>query len=47
VRKLKPMDWDRIRIFLEVTRTGTRVNLQHRDVNRVGEVRSLFRIEEY
>ena len=47
VRKLKSMDWDRIRILPEVTRTGMRVNLQHRDVNRLGEVRSLFRIEEY
>jgi hypothetical protein len=29
VRKLKSMDWDRIRIFLEVARTGMRVNRQH------------------
>ncbi len=41
------MDWDRIRIFQEVARTGMRVNRQHKDVYRGSEVRSLFRIEEY
>jgi hypothetical protein len=28
VRKLKSMDWDRIRIFLEAARIGMRVNRQ-------------------
>jgi hypothetical protein len=42
VRKLKSMDWDRIRIFLEVARTGMRVNRQHMDVNRASMVHSLF-----
>ncbi len=35
------------RIFLEVARTGMRVNRQHKDVNRARQVHSLFRIEEY
>jgi hypothetical protein len=35
------------RIFLEVARTGMRVNRQHKDVNRASQVHSLFRIEEY
>jgi hypothetical protein len=47
VRKLKSMDWDRIRIFLEVVRTDVRVNRQHKDANRASEGHSLFRIEEY
>jgi len=41
------MDWDRILIFLEVGRTGMRVNRRHKDVNRASEVHSLFRVEEY
>ena len=40
VRKLKPMDWDRIRIFLEVARTGARVNRRHKDANRASRVGS-------
>ena len=47
MRKLKSMDRDRIRIFLKVACTGMRVNRRHKDVNRVSEVHSLFRIEEY
>jgi hypothetical protein len=42
VRKLKSMDWDRIRIFPEAARTGMRVNRQHMDVNRASMVHSLF-----
>jgi len=41
------MDCGRICIFLRVVRTGMRVNLQHEEINRVGEVHSLFHIEEY
>jgi hypothetical protein len=41
------MDCDRIRIFVEVARTGMRVNRQRRDVDRASEVHSLFRLEEY
>jgi len=47
VRKLKSMDWDRIRICLEVARTGVRENRQDKDANCASEVHSLFRIEEY
>ncbi|SIO63066.1 hypothetical protein SAMN05443247_09563 [Bradyrhizobium erythrophlei] len=47
VRKLKSMDGDRIRIFLEVARTGVRDNRQYKDANRASEVHSLFRIEEH
>jgi|RhiMetdeSRZDD1v2_1073273.scaffolds.fasta_scaffold656972_2 hypothetical protein len=43
VRKLKSMVWDRIRIFLTASCTGMRMNRQHKDVNRVSEVHSLFR----
>ena len=32
MRKLKSMNSDRIRIFLEVARTGVRVNRQHKDI---------------
>jgi hypothetical protein len=42
VRKLKPMDWDRIRIFLEVARTGMRVNRQRMDADRAGMIHSVF-----
>ena len=41
------MDCDRTRVFLEVVRTGVRLNRQHVDANRASEVHSLFRIEEY
>ena len=41
------MDRVRSRIFLEVARTGMRVNRQHKNVKNVSEVHSLFRIEEY
>jgi hypothetical protein len=46
VRKLKSVDWNRIRIFLEVTRTGMRVN-RRKGVNRASKIGSLYRIEEY
>ena len=47
MRKLKSVDWDLIRIFLEVGRTGVRMNRRHKDVNRASGVHSLFRVEEY
>jgi hypothetical protein len=30
VQKLKSMDWDRVRVFLKVARTGMRVNRRHK-----------------
>ena len=36
------MDWDRIRIFLEVARTGMRVNRQRMDADRAGMIHSVF-----
>jgi hypothetical protein len=38
VRKSKSIDCDRIRIFVEVARTGMRVNRQRKDVNRASEI---------
>jgi hypothetical protein len=40
------MNRDRICIFLTVF-TGIRMDRQHKDVNRVSEVHSLFRTGEY
>ena len=39
MRKLKSMDWDRIRILPEVARTGMCVNRQHRTL--IAPVRSI------
>ena len=37
MRKLKSVDRDRIRIFLEVACTGVRMNCRHKDDNRASE----------
>jgi hypothetical protein len=45
VRNLKSLDWDRIRIFVEVACTGMRMKFWAQRVNRISRVHSLFRTE--
>ena len=47
VRKLKSMDWDRIRIFLEVARTGQILGAARRlGVNHATVARQLTALEQ-